>query len=139
MDATGRCLCGAVTFSAKEVEAHVHACHCTMCRRWSGGPGFAVSVGSIDYSGEDNISAYASSDWAERGFCKQCGTNLFYRMPETGMTMVWAGSIDNNEAFVLTGEIYVDEKPAGYNFVGDHPRQTGPEFLASMGVEVPES
>jgi len=138
MDSTGQCLCGAVTFSAKDIDPHMHACHCTMCRKWSGGPGFAIGVGSVEFNGEANITAFASSDWAERGFCNRCGTNLFYRMPQTGMTMLWAGSLDNNEDFDLTGEIYVDEKPAGYNFAGDHPRQTGPEFLASMGVEIPE-
>ena len=137
MDSTGQCLCGAVTFKAKDVEPHLHACHCTMCRKWSGGPGFAVGVGSVEFAGEANIKAYASSDWAERGFCATCGTNLFYRMPATGMTVMWAGAFDNNEQFALTGEIYVDEKPAGYNFAGDHPRQTGAEFMASMGVEAP--
>lgn len=139
MDVTGRCLCEAVTFSAKEVDPHLHACHCTMCRRWSGGPGFAVAVGQVEFAGEDKISVYSSSDWAERGFCQQCGTNLFYRMKPAGPTMMWAGSIDDNEVFELTGEIYVDEKPQGYDFAGDHPRQTGPEFLASMGVELPEA
>ncbi len=131
---TGRCLCGAVSFAAKDVEAHFHACHCTMCRKWSGGPGFGVGVGSIELSGEGELGVYKSSDWAERCFCKQCGTNLFYRMPETGMTVVWAGAFDDESALKLTGEIYVDEKPDSYNFQGDHPRQTGAEFLASIGA-----
>ena len=137
MDSTGRCLCGAVTFKAKKVDPHLHACHCTMCRTWCGGPNLSVGVEAVEFAGEANITAYASSDWAERGFCKACGTNLFYRMPSTGMTVMCAGVFDNNEEFTLTGEIYVDEKPLGYNFAGDHPRQTGAEFLASMGVEAP--
>ena len=131
---TGKCLCGAVSFSAKDVETHFHACHCTMCRKWSGGPGFGVGVGSIDLSGEDHLGVYKSSDWAERCFCKLCGTNLFYRMPDSGMVVVWAGAFDDESALKLTGEIYIDEKPDSYNFQGDHPRQTGAEFLASIGA-----
>jgi len=131
---TGKCLCGAITFKAENVEPHFHACHCTMCRRWAGGPGFGVSVGSIELSGEDNLGVYKSSDWAERCFCTRCGTNLIYRMPETGMTIVQAGAFDDQSGLQLAGEIYVDEKPDAYNFQGDHPRQTGEEFLASIGA-----
>ena len=137
MSETGKCLCGAVSFTAEDVEHHFHACHCSMCRKWSGGPGFGVGVGSIELKGEEHLGAYKSSDWAERCFCKQCGTNLFYRMPETGMTVVWAGAFDDESKLKLTGEIYIDETPGGYAFAGDHPRQTGAEFMASLGIEGP--
>ncbi len=93
-----------------------------------------MGVGSIEISGEDQLSVFKSSDWAERCFCKQCGTHLFFRMPESGMTIVWAGAFDDQSALKLTGEIYIDEKPASYDLAGDHPRQTGEEFLASMGM-----
>jgi hypothetical protein len=32
----------------------------------------------------------------------------------------------------LQDEIYIDQKPAVYDFVGDHPRLTGDEFMASL-------
>ena len=131
---TGKCLCGAITFEADDVEKHFHACHCSMCRKWAGGPGFGVSVGSLKLSGEDQLGVYKSSEWAERCFCKQCGTNLIYRMPETGMNIVQAGAFDDQSALKLAGEIYVDEKPDSYDFQGGHPRQTGAEFLASIGA-----
>lgn len=134
MAETGKCLCGAVTFSAEDVQHDFHACHCGMCRKWSGGPGMGVSVGKVTFDGAENITAYASSEWAERAFCKQCGTNLYYRMPEQDMYILWAGAFDDQTPFEMHGEIYIDEKPAGYNFAGEHPRQTGQEFLASIGV-----
>jgi hypothetical protein len=46
--------------------------------------------------------------------------------------MVSMGAFDDQSVFQLAGEIYVDAKPPGYAFAGDHPRQTGEEFLASM-------
>ena len=137
MSASGKCLCGAVTFVAEEVDAHVHACHCSMCRNWTGGPMLAASVGSVTFSGEETLKRYASSAWAERGFCGNCGTSLFYFLKEPPMYIMASGCFDDPEQFVLAGEIYIDEKPAGYAFAGEHPRQTGAEFLASMGVEMP--
>lgn len=134
MSMTGKCLCGAVSFSADGVKKESHACHCGMCRRWSGGPVFGVSVGKVEFEGDDNIGVYVSSDWAERGFCKACGTNLFYRLRQTGDHIMLAGSFDNQAELPLVGEIYIDQKPLGYDFAGDHPRQTEKEFLASIGM-----
>ena len=134
MTATGGCLCGAVTYRAEGLETHYHACHCDTCRRWSGGPAFGIRVGSVQFDGEAHIKAYKSSDWAERGFCTACGANLFYRIPEAGMTILWAGTLDDQSALQLDGEIYIDKKPPGYNFAGDHSRQTEAEFMAAMGA-----
>ncbi|MCP5057016.1 MAG: GFA family protein [bacterium] len=129
---TGSCLCGAVTFTASEVETEIHACHCSMCRNWSGGPFLGAAVAGVDYRGEENIAVYGSSGWAERGFCKTCGTNLFYRLKESGEHFLLSGTFDDSAAFRLVGEIYIDEKPGGYAFAGDHPRKTGAEFIASL-------
>lgn len=132
MHATGRCLCGAVTFSAEDVQTDVHSCHCTMCRRWNGGPSFAVSVGQVAFEGAENLSRYASSAWAERGFCSRCGTHLFYRLKETDHYILWMDTFDDQTRFRLAGEIYIDEKSPVYSLAGDHPRLTGDEFMASL-------
>lgn len=132
MTATGKCLCGAVRFQAEEVDTHLHSCHCSMCRGWSGGPLLAASVASVVFEGEEKIKRYASSEWAERGFCSDCGTSLFYRLKEADQYILCMGSFDDQSVFKLVGEIYIDEKPPGYEFAGDHPRQTGEEFMASL-------
>ena len=82
MTATGRCLCGTVNFEAENVDTHVHGCHCSMCRNWSGGPVLAANAGSVVFGGSEHIGRYDSSEWAERGFCSRCGSNLFYRLKE---------------------------------------------------------
>jgi hypothetical protein len=132
MEASGRCLCGAVSFVANDVEQHFHACHCDMCRRWSGGPAMAVPVGGIRFEGADHIGRYRSSEWAERGFCKACGSNLFYRLTGQDHYIVWVGTFDDSAPFELEGEIFIEQKPPGYAFAGEHPRLTGEEFLASL-------
>ena len=93
----------------------------------------ASAVGSVTFDGESHIKRYQSSDWAERGFCAECGTNLFYRFKDPEMYLLATGIFDDSEPFKLVGEIYIDEKPPGYDFAGDHPRLTGEEFLASLG------
>ena len=135
MKATGGCLCGAVTFRAEDVETDVHACHCSMCRSWCGGPMQAARVGRITFGGEEHLKTYPSSEWAERGFCVECGTSLFYRLKENGMTVVATGAFDDEEVFSMQGEIFIDEKPSGYDFAGDHERLTGAAFMAAMAGE----
>jgi len=92
-----------------------------------------AQVGSVAFTGTEHIKRYASSDWAERGFCAECGSTLFYCLKEPQMYVMATGAFDDPEQFSLEGEIYIDEKPGGYNFAGDHPRLTGEEFMASMG------
>ena len=133
--ASGSCLCGEVTFQAQEVETHIHSCHCSTCRNWSGGPLLSAAAKTVTFSGESNISRYSSSEWAERGFCNRCGTNLFYRLKQAEDYILCMGAFDDDSVFELAGEIYVDEKPPGYDFAGEHPRQTGAEFLASLGID----
>ncbi len=132
--ARGKCLCGEVTFEAEAVDAHIHSCHCNTCRNWSGGPLLAAAAESVAFSGESSISRYDSSEWAERGFCSRCGSNLFYRLKAQDHYILCMGAFDDESVFKLVGEIYVDEKPPGYDFAGDHPRQTGAEFMASLGM-----
>ena len=132
---TGRCLCGAVTYTARDLELHVHACHCGMCRRWSGGPGFALQAGAVEFQGESHIRRYRSSEWAERGFCGECGTNLFYRLVEPGTHMLQMGTLDDQSDVDLAGEIYIDAKPPGYALAGEHPRLTEAEFMESIGLK----
>ncbi len=128
---TGRCLCGAVTFEAEVDEAHHGACHCGMCRRWCGGaPLFTVSTTRATFQGEDRITRYASSEWADRGFCGACGTALFYYFKPAKLYAMAVGAFDDAAAFELREEIFIDDKPGGYAFAGDHPRLTAAEVLA---------
>lgn len=134
MEMNGGCLCGAVRFVAEGVSEDIHTCHCSMCRRWSGGPAFAIRTGVVDFEGAENLALVASSDWAERGFCSQCGSSLFFRLKEGDGYFMYMGAFDDQSRFRLAGEIYIDSKPHGYAFAGEHPRLTEKEFLAAIGA-----
>ncbi|MFO0675926.1 MAG: GFA family protein [Polyangiaceae bacterium] len=130
---SGSCLCGAVRFTAEGVNTAHSACHCGMCRRWGGGgPFFGVRTTSVTFEGDDSITRYASSPWAERGFCSKCGTHLFYFLVPAAKYMMSAGIFADTAAFRLASEIFVDHKPDGYAFAGDHPRLTEAETLAKF-------
>lgn len=129
---SGRCLCGAVTFTAGNVETHHHACHCGMCRRWSGGPAFATAADGVAFEGEANIARYDSSEWAQRGFCKICGSSLFYYLKPYDRYIIYVGAFDEPKEFTLGTEIYVDSKRGNYEFAGSHPRLTEADVIKAM-------
>ncbi|WP_305969248.1 MULTISPECIES: GFA family protein [unclassified Mameliella] len=140
----GGCLCGAVRYSLSKAPEAYGACHCGMCRKWTGGIelGIEVAPGGITWEGEDNIATYKSSDWAERGWCRNCGSNLFWRLtapgPMHGLLALCAGSLDTLEGLDLQSEVYIDHKPAGHAFAGDRKRMTEADVLAAVGVTPPE-
>jgi hypothetical protein len=129
MSMTGHCLCGAVRFSAESVPHQVGACHCGQCRRWASGPYFAVAAQGVTFAGEENLGRYRSSDWAERGFCKLCGTSLFYRMVKEDRYMMAAGSFDDQSGFELARQVFIDEKPGFYELRPETPTSTGDDFF----------
>jgi hypothetical protein len=105
-----------------------------MCRRWSGAPFFGVDATKVTFEGEEQIGRYTSSNWAERGFCKACGTTLFYFLKPASRYSLSIGLFDEAALFRLTEEIYIDHKPDSYALVGDHPRLTEKEVLAKYGA-----
>ncbi|HVV83148.1 MAG TPA: GFA family protein [Kofleriaceae bacterium] len=130
---TGRCLCGAVTFTAEEVETDHGACHCGMCQRWSSCAFLAARCKGVTFTG-DALRTYASSAWAHRGFCATCGTLLYYFLEPAQRHAISVGAFDDQAPFRLAIEIFIDRKPAGHAFTGDHPRWTEAETLARFAA-----
>ncbi|MEM8696349.1 MAG: GFA family protein [Pseudomonadota bacterium] len=129
----GQCLCGAVRITAKATGHEVGACHCAMCRRWGSGPFMEIDCGTqVSIDGEDHVTRYQSSDWAERAFCSQCGTNLFYRLKDANQHMVAVDLFDDTDALPFKTEVFIDEKPAYYSFAEDTQKLTGAELFAMV-------
>ncbi|WP_306226176.1 GFA family protein [Bosea beijingensis] len=133
---SGGCLCGAVRFTAVPKKAEMDACHCGMCQRWSGGVFMAVSCGEVAVEDESELGTYPSSEWAMRQFCKRCGSSLFWRLREGGdHVAVSFQSFDDKNSFIFLEEIFIDAKPALYDFAGERPRLTGAEVLARFEAQ----
>ncbi len=131
MEGNGSCLCGAIRITAKSMSMSVGACHCDMCRKWGGGPYFAVECGSdVSFEGEENISVFNSSDWGERGFCNKCGSHLFYRLKQPNQYIMAVGLFDKDKSFVFDHQVFIDEKPSFYCFANETKKMTGEEVFA---------
>jgi hypothetical protein len=130
MSVKATCLCGKIRIEAKSIKS-VGACHCRMCRRWTGGPWLAVDCGSdVTIEGKELIGIYDSSQWAERAFCKNCGSNLFYRLKHNQQVILSAGLLESEEGLTFDHQVFVDEKPAYYDFSNQTENMTGPEVFA---------
>lgn len=129
--ATGQCLCGAVEVEAKTLDTSVGACHCSMCRRWAGGPFMAASAATeVTFKGEENITRFGSSDWAERGFCRICGTHLFYHLKDGSEYIMAAGLFGDVDGYVFDHQVFIDERPTYYAFANQTKDMTGEELFA---------
>jgi len=130
--ASGQCLCGAVRFTVDNVDPKFYACHCTMCLRWCGGPFLSVRTSEPKFEEIDQLAVFDSSEWAERGFCRVCGTNISYHVKGTDQYSMNSGTFDDASTFEMVGEVFIDEKPTSYEFAGDRPRMTGAEVIAKF-------
>lgn len=130
IEGTGQCLCGAIHFSVKKMNYGVDACHCGMCRRWGGGPLMVVDCGKdVVFEGEENISVYDSSAWAERGFCKICGSHLFYRLKESKDHQILVGLFHDQDHFKFNLQVFIDRKPTFYSFTNKTKKMTEAEVI----------
>ncbi len=126
----GKCMCGTVRFSATARKPSVVACHCDMCRRWSAGPFMAVSCQNVTFEDPENVSRIRSSDWAERGFCAKCGSNLFYHIREASDYQMAAGLFDDQSMLRMSLQVFTDYRPAFYEFANETKMMTGAEVIA---------
>ena len=132
----GHFLCGAVNFIAKNLECNVEACHCGMCRRWGGGPFMCVECGTdVTFEGEESIAVYNSSEWAQRGFCKECGSHLFYRLKDSNEYQLSAGLFDHPENFDFDLQVFTDKKPAFYSFSNETREMTEAEVIEKFAPD----
>lgn len=131
----GHCLCHAVAITT-DATPELHACHCGMCRQWSGSPAFAFAAQNPDIQGAEHIRRYQSSDWAERAFCAHCGTHLYYHLLGTDDYYLYAGLFPH-EKFTLKSQIFIDCQADYAALAADTPKLSEAQFLATMQAEEP--
>jgi len=93
---SGSCLCGAVNYTVDGPMREVVFCHCSQCRRQTGlyYASTAADNSDLTVKGQEDVTWYASSAKGQRGFCKHCGSALFWRYEGAGYTSIQAGSVD---------------------------------------------
>ncbi len=125
--ATGGCLCGAVRYRIDGPMRPPVSCHCEQCRRTSGHYVSATACRQADltFEADDGLAWYRSSEEAERGFCRTCGSNLFYRPTARDTISVMAGTLDTPTGLTTAGHIFVTEKSDYYTLDDALPKHAG--------------
>jgi hypothetical protein len=95
----GSCLCGGVTFELTEEFERMTFCHCTNCKKISGGVGTAngrVRSEAIQVlSGDELLTTFQPAEGTAKTFCARCGSNLFGGgWPESERASVRLSAID---------------------------------------------
>jgi hypothetical protein len=98
---SGGCQCGAVRYHVTRFTDNAHICHCRMCQK-AVGNFFAALVGAP----RDAVTwtrgvpaRFRSSAHVDRGYCRDCGTPLFYDNVEGDRISFTIGSLDRPDMF----------------------------------------
>jgi hypothetical protein len=98
----------------------VIACHCIQCRKQTGNYLSATACGDTELKiiEDRGLAWYRSSPEARRGFCKECGSVLFWKKDGSDSTSITAGSIDGPTGAPLEGHIFCESAGDYYEIAG---------------------
>lgn len=118
------CLCGKVSFRLRGEIRNVVSCHCRQCQVSHGHfPAYtATPWPNIDPAPSDDVAWYQSSDIARRGFCRHCGSSLFWDPTHGRYVAVAAGLLDLPTGLTNEKHIFIDDKGDYYRIPEDTPR-----------------
>jgi len=104
---SGGCQCGAVRYHASEMLDSAHLCHCRMCQKAVGNI-FAALVAAPREAvvwTRGTPARFRSSEHVDRGFCRDCGTPLFYENVQGERINFTIGSLDRPQDFPPLGNM----------------------------------
>ncbi len=115
-DVKGQCLCGAVRFRLSGDLRQVVICHCGQCRRWHGHVGAytRVPVSALTVEDERSLAWYRSSERARRGFCRDCGSSLFWERIGSDHVSVAAGTLAEPTGLTTVLQIFAEDGGDSY-------------------------
>lgn len=83
----------------------------------------SAPTADIALTSSKNLVWYRSSQTAERGFCADCGGNLFWRQFGDDMTSITAGTLDTPTNLRVQQHIFVGSKSDYYMIDDPAPQQ----------------
>lgn len=124
---TGGCLCGGVRYRVRGPLRPIVYCHCGQCRRTSGHfvAATAAPKDGLKFVADESLEWYDSSEFASRGFCKRCGSSLFWLHRAGENVSIMAGTLDDSAGLEAVEHIYVKDKGDYYDLMDDLPKAPG--------------
>ncbi len=97
---SGGCQCGAVRYQVVGELGYPHLCHCRMCQKAAGNyfMPLAAAKRRVFALTRGEPKWFHSSDIVRRGFCADCGTPLFYDVPNADFINIVLGSLDDPDS-----------------------------------------
>jgi hypothetical protein len=133
---SGGCQCGAVRYRLSGRPSSPHLCFCRMCQKAVGNYAAALGGAALaDFSltrGEPGW--FHSSDLVRRGFCRTCGTPLFYQEIGGDHIAIMLGSLDAPEEVAPEWQSDVYGKPSWFGDLDTLPVSIGSETEAEQAV-----
>lgn len=127
-------MCGAVKYQVTGALRPVVACHCGQCQKASGHHVAATSAQRKDFKllEDQGLKWFSSSVGIRRGFCQQCGSNLFWDKAALPTISIFAGTLDQPSGLELVEHIYVEEKADYYQLTDGLPQRQGFSITAKV-------
>jgi hypothetical protein len=98
-----------------------------MCQRWSGGLFLSFRATEVEVQGD--VARYPSSAFAERAFCRKCGSHLWmFDTTGDGHYDLMPGLFDAARDWPMRSEIYIDRALASVQLGGNHRRATQADY-----------
>jgi len=121
---TGSCLCGAVRIRTTAPLRGVVYCHCSQCRRQTGHYYAATSLdeAGLEVAGVESVEWYRASDTARRGFCRTCGSHLFWKREGSPDISILAGLFDAPSGLEGAAHIFTVDKGDYYEITDALPQ-----------------
>lgn len=104
-EAAGQCACGAVRYRVSGPLREVWNCHCPRCRRVTGHflAGTAARPDQVSMDGEDSVRWWSPDGTVAYGFCRTCGSTLYWRdHSRPDHLVIAAGTLDVPTGLVTT-------------------------------------
>ena len=129
----GGCLCGAIRYRITGPVGPAVHCHCSMCRRATGGTVVTwVTIAAERFAfTRGEAAVHRSSDHGERRFCATCGAQVAFRSDRHPDDVdVTVATLDDPEPHAPDRHIWTQSKIRWLRLdehLPAHPRATPPE------------
>jgi hypothetical protein len=135
---TGGCQCGAVRYEWTTRPGHSSVCYCRMCQKASGQAMMGFTGGKREHLvwTRGQPAVFKSSNLAERGFCRDCGTPLTYAFEGTGRISVTINSLDDPETMPPTKQYGTESKVSWLDGIHALPGQRTEEWLKDKATDL---
>ncbi|UWQ79100.1 GFA family protein [Leisingera sp. S132] len=119
----GSCLCGDIRFETAAKPQNASMCHCSQCRKQSGGIWASAQVRDEEIAITGPVSWFEATPQAKRGSCLRCGSFLFWKAAGEDSTSFALGAVDGNTGLSVEKHIFTASKGDYYRIADGVPQE----------------